>query len=64
MTRVYWYCRCGFSTTSAGAAFRHRGTESQHHIEPLTREEALARGLELPFDGSGIEQHFAMEESQ
>lgn len=58
---VFWFCQCGFACKDAHSAFLHRGTDAQHDLRPLTRDEALEQDLDLPFDGSGIERHFAME---
>lgn len=66
---VAFYCRtCPFATADPREAFRHRSTEdiafmaNQHHVTPLTREEAFQRGLEPPWDSRrGIDRHFALE---
>jgi len=58
---IAYYCSCGWSTTQPQDAFRHR--DDKHVIRPLTRDEAVEKGLTVPFDSNcGIDKHFAMEE--
>ena len=61
---IAFYCNCGWSTTEAHAAFLHRDQSGKHIIKPLTREEAEAQGLTVPFDaGRGIDRHFALQDN-